>query len=101
MLPSGQAPSLSGVASLLNTSERTLKRWLQKEGTSFSEMLASSRLAKADQLLADNRLTLTEIADIMGFSDLSTFSQAYKRWTGFAPSRARKGMAVGHDSATK
>lgn len=91
-LPSGQPPGLSDMARLLNTSERTLKRWLQREGTSFSAMLTASRLAKADKLLADARLTLTEVADLMGFSDLSTFSQAYKRWTGLAPSAARKGM---------
>ncbi|WP_287877115.1 helix-turn-helix domain-containing protein [Aquitalea sp.] len=39
-------------------------------------------------------LTLTEVAEIMGFSDLSTFSQAYKRWTRLTPSSARKGMAA-------
>lgn len=81
------------MAHLLNMSERTLKRWLQREGTSFSAMQTASRQAKADKLLADGRLTLTEIADALGFSDLSTFSQAYKRWTGHAPSAARKGIA--------
>lgn len=93
-LPSNRPPSLGRMAQLLNTSERTLKRWLQMEGTSFSEMLAASRLAKADKLLANQRISLTEVADALGFSDLSTFSQAYKRWTGLAPSTARMGMAA-------
>ena len=100
-LPSSQPPSLGAIARLLNTSERTFKRWLKQEGTSFSEMLTNSRKAKADRLLADERLNLTEVADLMGFSDLSTFSQAYKRWTGLAPSAARKCMVTALDGTKK
>jgi len=91
---SSPPPSLSKVARLLNTSERTLKRWLQQEGSSFSAVQTSSRQAKAERLLADERLSLTVVADLLGFSDLSTFSQAYKRWTGQAPSHARKRMVT-------
>ncbi|MDA3464549.1 helix-turn-helix domain-containing protein [Acinetobacter nosocomialis] len=44
-----------------------------------------------DSLLAQN-LNLGQVAEILGFSDLSTFSQAYKRWTGVAPSHYKKQM---------
>lgn len=88
-LRGGQAPQLHDIAGLLNTSERTLKRRLNQEGTSFRELAATARRTKADTLIAAGRLTMTEIAAELGFSDLSTFSQAYKRWTGTAPSLAR------------
>ena len=89
-LPASGTIGLHDIARLLNTSERTLKRWLQSEGTSFSALQTAARHAKAEILLEDGRLSLTEVAEALGFSDLSTFSQAYKRWTGVAPSIARQ-----------
>lgn len=88
-LPAGQAPQLGDVASLLNTSERTLKRRLRQEGASFRELSNAARRARAEALVAQGRLSLTEVAAELGFSDLSSFSQAYKRWTGVAPSSRR------------
>jgi len=90
-LPGGQAPQLQDIAGLLNTSERTLKRRLHQEGTSFRELAIAVRRAKAETLIAAGRLTMTEVAAELGFSDLSTFSQAFKRWTGTAPSLSRPG----------
>ena len=45
-------------------------------------------LGAAVRLLSNPRNSLTEVADRLGFSDLSSFSQAYKRWTGLAPSQS-------------
>jgi AraC-like DNA-binding protein len=78
-------PQLKDIASLLNTSERTLKRRLQEEGTSFRDISNDVRKSKAQALVAEGRLPMSEIARVLGFSDLSSFSQAYKRWTGTAP----------------
>lgn len=89
-LPDHHHPQLADAAALLHTSERTLKRWLQNDGASFSELLQTTRRAKADRLLADPALTLTEAAACMGYGDLSAFSQAYKRWSGVAPIKAKK-----------
>jgi AraC-like DNA-binding protein len=94
-LQRGHAPQLQDIAGLLNTSERTLKRRLHQEGTSFRELAIAVRRAKAETLIAAGRLTMTEIAAELGFSDLSTFSQAFKRWTGTAPSLARPGGQSG------
>jgi AraC-like DNA-binding protein len=93
--PDMHAPKLAEAAALLCTSERTLKRWLQDEDTSFRALLEESRRGKAERLLRDPGCSLTEVAVRMGFSDLSSFSQAYKRWTGMAPSlsAARGGVA--------
>jgi AraC-like DNA-binding protein len=85
-VPDAQTPKLAEVAALLCTSERTLKRWFRDEGTTFRELLEHSRRARADRLLGDPHNSLTGIAIRLGFSDLSSFSQAYKRWTGVAPS---------------
>jgi AraC-like DNA-binding protein len=84
--PDCHTPKLADVAAFLCTSERSLKRWFHDDSTSFRELLEESRCAKADRLLGNPRLSLTEVAARLGFSDLSSFSQAYKRWTGTSPS---------------
>ncbi|WP_322061016.1 AraC family transcriptional regulator [Paraburkholderia sp. J63] len=92
----GGAPlSLEEMARMMNTSARTLKRRLQEEGTTFRALLDESRSAMTETLLSDARLTLTEIAERLGYSDLSSFSQAFKRWHGVAPQVYRAGMAQG------
>lgn len=88
-LQSGHAPELANMARLLNTSERTLKRRLHQEGTSFRSISNAVRHTKAEQLIEEGRMTMTEIAAELGFSDLSSFSQAFKRWSGAAPTAAR------------
>ncbi|WP_218511357.1 AraC family transcriptional regulator [Variovorax sp. dw_308] len=87
----GALPQLAALASHTNTSQRTLKRRLKDEGTSFRELLAASRGAMAKELLADEALPLNEIAERLGFADLSSFSQAFKRWFGVAPGAFRRG----------
>ncbi|WP_019466868.1 AraC family transcriptional regulator [Dyella japonica] len=84
--PDACTPKLADVAAFLCTSERSLKRWFHDDGTSFRELLEESRRTKADRLLGNPHHSLTEVAERLGFSDLSSFSQAYKRWTGQAPS---------------
>ncbi|UVH60610.1 AraC family transcriptional regulator [Variovorax paradoxus] len=86
----GAPPDLASVARLTDTSERTLKRRLKEEGTSFRTLLMDSRRTTAEQLLEDRLLTMTEIAERLGFSSLSSFSQAFKRWFGVAPSEYRE-----------
>ena len=83
--PGGQPPTLDGMAQRMHTSPRTLKRRLQEDGSSFRALLAEHRSALARQWLQEGNLSLTEIAARLGFSDLSTFSQAFKRWHGVAP----------------
>ncbi|WP_420956141.1 AraC family transcriptional regulator [Burkholderia gladioli] len=87
--------SLEEMARIMNTSARTLKRRLQEDGTTFRTLLDESRSAMAETLLRDAHLTLTEIAERLGYSDLSSFSQAFKRWYGVAPQIYRAGMAHG------
>ncbi|WP_261803233.1 AraC family transcriptional regulator [Serratia nematodiphila] len=83
-------PKLQDIAALLNVSERTLKRRLKDEGASFRDISNGVRKSRAQALVAEGRLSMTEIAYVLGFSDLSSFSQSYKRWTGTAPSSMRQ-----------
>lgn len=89
--PMNMAPDLPQAARALGLSDRTLKRRLQDEGLTYRALLAEVRGGQANQLLGDSTLSLTQIAERMGFSDLSSFSQAYKRWFGVAPSVGRGG----------
>ncbi|USA48216.1 AraC family transcriptional regulator [Acinetobacter sp. C26M] len=87
--PTGTLLKLNHIADRLHSSERTLKRRLQEENTTFRQIQNEALHQRANDLLSGN-LTLTQVAEHLGFSDLSTFSQAYKRWTGIAPSQFQK-----------
>lgn len=82
-------PDLAHMARTLYTTERTLKRRLQAEGTSFRDLLATVQQQRACDLLLDGEVPLADIAGRLGFSDASSFSQAFKRWTGVAPGQWR------------
>jgi AraC-like DNA-binding protein len=82
-------PTLTAAARHLHISERTLKRHLQAEGVSFRQLLELVRKNRAERLLNQGAMSISEIADRLGFSDASTFSQAFKRWTGLSPSHYR------------
>ncbi|MFM0043961.1 AraC family transcriptional regulator [Paraburkholderia sediminicola] len=89
-VPGSSLPDLAAMARIVNLSERTLKRRLKEEGTTFRTLLMESRRAMAEELLKDRRLSMADIAVRLGFSDSSTFSQAFKRWHGVAPNVYRK-----------
>jgi len=81
--------SENSVANILHTTPRNLHRKLQKEETSFKLLLNETRQELAEQYIRDRSLTLTEISFMLGFSEVSSFSRAYKSWTGLPPSQAR------------
>lgn len=82
--------SESSVAESLHMSARSLNRKLKSESTSFRIVLLDIRTELANQYLNDATLTLTEISYMLGFSEISSFSRAYRRWTGLSPSDSRK-----------
>jgi len=83
-LPDG-APSKERVARELGMSARNLQRHLSAEGTSFKQLLNDARVNLARNYVADGSMSVTEIAFLLGFADTSTFSRAFKRWTGKSP----------------
>ncbi len=87
-LPDGP-PSQQQIADSLNVSNRTLQRRLKDEGTSFIDLLRDTRLQLARKYLGQRNRSVVETAYMLGFSEPSTFSRAFKRWTGEAPADFR------------
>ena len=83
-------PSTDAIASALQMSGRTLQRRLEDEGTCFSVILELTRERVSRQLLAEREVPLGEVAYRAGFSDLASFSRAFKRWTGMPPGAFRR-----------
>ncbi len=84
LLPSGKADQ-ELVSSRLNRSTSTLQRQLQGEGLSYREVLESTQRGLAETYLRDNKHTLSQVAYLLGFSEQSNFSRAFKRWTSMSP----------------
>jgi AraC-like DNA-binding protein len=90
LLPHGRANALQ-VARQLGMSRRTLTRALAGEGTSFSEVLEHLREAFATRYLRERDLPVSQIAWLLGYREVSSFTHAYKRWTGMTPRQLRAG----------
>ncbi len=90
-LPSGQ-PTLTSVAKRLAVSERSLRRHLTADSTSFSQLLSDVRFQRARSLLHTSKVSLSEIAYLLGFSNVSAFSRAFKKWCGSSPGEFRNAM---------
>jgi AraC-like DNA-binding protein len=89
LLPRGEACA-AAVAEQLGMSTRSFTRHLAGEGTSFGEILERLRLRLASRHLADDRMSVQQIAWLLGYSHVAAFNNAYKKWTGTSPGRARK-----------
>ena len=83
-------PDVDVIAAELAMSGRTLQRRLRVEGTSFREVLATTRRDLAETLLASGAGTVTEIGQRLGFSETAAFSRAFRRWTGSSPASWRR-----------
>jgi len=91
LLPSGKADQ-ELVSSRLNRSMSTLQRQLQAEGLSYRDILESTRRSLAENYLRDNRHSIAQIAYLLGFSDQSNFSRAFKRWTAMSPKQYQESL---------
>ena len=89
MLPSGPVDQKT-VARKLNRSLSSLQRQLGSEGMSYREILEDTREQMARSYLEEDRYSQTQIAFMLGYSDQSNFSRAFKRWTGQSPGEFRK-----------
>jgi AraC-like DNA-binding protein len=88
------APSEGGsaeeVARALHVSVRTLQRKLVASGTTFREVSSTVRGRLAEGYLADPKVSIAEVAFLLGFSDQTSFHRAFRRWTGESPGRWRR-----------
>ncbi len=89
------APSEEEVARLLARSVSSLQRDLRAEGTNYRQLLTAIRQDIAERMLAEERLSIAQVAFMTGYGDQSAFSRAFKVWTGATPSEYRRNKAAG------
>jgi AraC-like DNA-binding protein len=88
LLPHGKA-RLEDIARKLGMSQRTLARRLASEGLSFGKVLDELRADLAQRHLRDTDLSISQIAWLLGYQEVSAFTHAFKRWTGRTPRAMR------------
>ena len=93
LLPSGHSTE-EAVIQALHLSQRTLQRKLKEEGTTFKELLDETRRELAKEYVNDTSLSFSEITYLLGFSEQSNFTRAFKRWQGKSPSAYREQMRM-------
>jgi AraC-like DNA-binding protein len=91
----GNFPSLSRVAEQLRISERSLRRHLAEEGTSFREILDALRIRIASRYLRETEISIVTIAGLLGFSAPSNFHRSFKRTINQTPEQYRAHSRAG------
>lgn len=88
-------PTAAEVASALGMGERSFRRLLGEEGTSFRALLDGARFDRARQLLANSALPVDAIARQLGYAEAASFIHAFRRWSGDSPAAWRRGRRAG------
>lgn len=89
LAPQGM-PELQQVAGELRISHRVLSRKLAQKGASFRDLREAALKQLAELHLGDLRLTVSEVGAMLGYTEQSAFSRAFKRWTGLTPMQWRQ-----------
>lgn len=82
------------IARILGVTNYSFQRQLKEHGLSFRDLLKAAREELALHYLHDESLPLTEVAAMLGYSELSAFSRAFRSWTGMSPQRYRRKQLV-------
>lgn len=85
-------PEFGQLAASMNMSERTLRRRLVDEGTSYKKLSAEIRKNKAMELLQASSFSIEQISIMLGYKDLPNFYRAFKLWTGVSPGKFRNSI---------
>ncbi|WP_275400578.1 AraC family transcriptional regulator [Seongchinamella sediminis] len=91
----GVFPSIEIVAEQMHMSSSTVRRRLRDEGSSYRVLLDEIRFGLAREYLAETRLPLEEISELLGYSEPGNFSHAFRRWSGESP-RAFRDLVQDH-----
>jgi AraC-like DNA-binding protein len=86
----GGDPSLDHVARKLGTSRRSLQRRLADEDLTYAQVLDDVRSTMARAYLAQRDLSIAEVAYLLGFTEQSSFTRAFRRWTRTSPGEFRR-----------
>jgi AraC-like DNA-binding protein len=84
-------PSLEDVSRVLQLPNWTLQRRLRGHGCTYQELLVRVRRELALGYLRDPGIQISELAYLLGYSEISAFSRAFHRWLDMSPSEWRKG----------
>lgn len=85
----GQRPSLDVISGQLQMSSRSLRRHLQQSGVNFTQLLDEIQHEIANMLLQHPAMSVKRVALQLGFEEPSSFSRAYRRWSGISPQQYR------------
>ena len=88
-------PAVDKVASVLGLSERTLRRQLDAEATSYRRLLDEVKAERACSLLVDGQVSVESVARQLGYGEPASFIRAFRRWTGVTPAAYRRRSAQG------
>jgi AraC-like DNA-binding protein len=88
-LPNGDC-TRDKVADAMCISPTTLQFKLSQRNTNFHDLLDTTRKELASSYVQQSALSITEITFLLGFSDTSNFTRAFKRWEGVSPTHYRK-----------
>ncbi|RZT94918.1 AraC family transcriptional regulator [Rivibacter subsaxonicus] len=86
----GGLPRAEQMAERLHLSPRTLHRRLVEAGTSYQDIIDGIRKRLSIEFLERTELSVDEIAERSGYSDVSSFRKAFKKWTGQSPNHYRE-----------
>lgn len=86
----GRFQKIGEMAKELGISTRSLNRRLQERNTSYKRIMNEVRSDLSKRYLENTNLSIDQIANLVGFSETTTFRKAFKLWTGRSPSKHRK-----------
>ena len=86
------APKMSAFAEMMQISRRSLQRKLQQEGTSFSELIETTRFEMAAEILAASDTPLIDVAMTLGYENQANFGRSFRRIAGISPGKYRREM---------
>ncbi|MEH6549829.1 MAG: AraC family transcriptional regulator ligand-binding domain-containing protein [Pseudomonadales bacterium] len=92
----GGMPAFASIASALHMSESSLRRRLVKEGSSYQQLKDEVRCALAIEYLLNNKMKIADIAEILGFTEPSSFVRSFRAWTGATPKMYREKIEALH-----
>lgn len=93
----GRVGKADRAATALRTSERTMRRRLSQENTSFQRILDKYRAALAQDYLGETSLSTQQIGELLGFTEATNFRRAFLRWSGRSPHDYRSTLKAQHE----
>lgn len=89
----GEWPTFDALAAAMCTTPSTLRRRLEREGSSYQDIKDDLRRDYAIDFLCNSRLSVEDVAHALGFAEHSAFYRAFRKWTGVSPGEYRRGVA--------